>query len=107
MAWQVVYLNDLVRREVEALSIEHRAKFRRIVELIVAKGLEQVHEPYVKHVEDKPWEMRLSGRDGIARIIYVTASGRRIVLLHAFAKKSQKTPQRALDIARARAKEVR
>jgi phage-related protein len=106
VTWRVVYLNDLVRGEVESLSTEHRAKFRRIVELIAAKGLERVREPYVKHVEDKLWEMRLSGRDGIARIIYVTASGRRIVLLHAFEKKTQKTPQRALDIARSRAREV-
>jgi phage-related protein len=51
--------------------------------------------------------MRLSGRDGIARVIYVTASGRRIVLLHAFTKKTQKTPRRALEIARVRAKMVR
>jgi phage-related protein len=107
MEWTVVYLNDEVRREVEALSVDLRAKFRRIVELIRSKGLEQVREPYVKHLEDKLWEMRLIGRDNIARIIYVAASGRRIVLLHAFVKKAEKTPRRALEIARARAKEVR
>jgi phage-related protein len=106
MEWRVVYLDDVVRREVEALSVDHRARFRRIVELIAAKGLERVHEPYIKHVEDKLWEMRLIGSDGIARIIYVTASGRRIVLLHAFVKKSQKTPARALEIARGRARHV-
>jgi len=50
--------------------------------------------------------MRLIGRDGIGRIIYMTASGRRIVLLHAFVKKTRKTPVRAPEIARARAKEV-
>jgi phage-related protein len=107
LSWRVVYLNDLVRGEVEALSAEHRAKFRRIVELIAAKGLERVHEPYIKHVENKLWEMRLIGSDGIARVIYVTASGRRIVLLHAFVKKTQKTPRRALEIARERARQVR
>ena len=107
MDWRVVYLNDIVRGEVEALSVEHRAAFRRIVELIAAKGLDRVHEPYIKHVEDKLWEMRLSGRDGIARVIYVTASGRRIVLLHAFVKKTQKAPSRALALARARAMAVR
>jgi phage-related protein len=106
MEWRVVYLDDVVRREVEALSVDHRARFRRIVELIAAKGLERVHEPYIKHIEDKLWEMRLIGSDGIARIIYVTASGRRIVLLHAFLKKSQKTPARALEIARGRARHV-
>jgi phage-related protein len=50
--------------------------------------------------------MRMVGRDGIARAIYVTASGQRIVVLHAFVKKTEKTPRRALETARARAKEV-
>ena len=81
-------------------------KFRHIVELIQSKGLDRVREPYVKHLEGKLWEMRLTGRDGIARAIYVTASGRRVVVLHAFVKKTQKTPQRALDIARTRARAV-
>ena len=48
----------------------------------------------------------MKGRDGIARAIYVTARGERVVVLHAFAKKTQKTPQRALEIARERSKEV-
>jgi phage-related protein len=66
-----------------------------------------VHEPYVKHLDGKLWEMRMKGRDGIARAIYVTAQGERVIVLHAFVKKTQKTPQRALEIARERAKEVR
>jgi phage-related protein len=50
--------------------------------------------------------MRMKGKDGIARAIYLTAKGERVVVLHAFAKKTQKTPQRALEVARERAKEV-
>jgi phage-related protein len=91
----------------EALPEDIRARFERIVNLIKAKGLEQVHEPYVKHLEGKLWEMRMKGRDGIARSIYVTATGQRIVILHSFIKKSQKTPKAVLDIARERAKEVK
>ncbi len=106
MPWVVVYLNDVVRAEVEALPVELRSKFRRIVELIESKGLERVREPYVKHLENKLWEMRLIGADNIARVIYVAARGRRVVVLHAFIKKTDKTPRRALEIARARAKEV-
>ncbi len=49
----------------------------------------------------------MKGRDGIARAIYITAVGERVVVLHAFDKKTQKTPARALEIARERAKEVR
>ncbi len=65
-----------------------------------------MHEPYVKHLEGKLWEMRMKGKDGIARAIYLTAKGERVVVLHAFVKKTQKTPPRALEIARERAKEV-
>jgi phage-related protein len=104
--WTVVYLNDAVRAEVEGLSADLQARFRRIVELIRSRGLERVREPYVKHLDGKLWEMRLIGRDNIARVIYVAARGRRVVVLHAFIKKTEKTPPRALEIARARAKEV-
>jgi len=50
--------------------------------------------------------MRLNGRDGIARAIYVTTAGRRIVVVHAFVKKSQKTPRAALLLAEQRAQEM-
>ncbi len=66
-----------------------------------------MHEPHVKHLEGKLWEMRMKGRDGIARAVYVTASAERVVVVHAFVKKTQKTPRRALEIARMRAKEVK
>lgn len=51
--------------------------------------------------------MRLTGRDGIARAIYVTARGRRVVVVRVFGNKTQKTPRRELDIARRRAEEVK
>jgi phage-related protein len=55
----------------------------------------------------KLWEMRFGGRDGIARAIYVTAVGRRVVVVHAFVKKTQKTPRAVLDLAARRAKEIK
>ena len=69
-------------------------------------GLERVREPYVKHLEGPVWEMRMKGRDGIARAAYVTATGRRVVVVHVFPKKTQKTPRREIEIALGRAKEV-
>jgi phage-related protein len=74
--------------------------------LIENHGLEGVGEPHIKHLDGRLWEMRLTGRDGIARAIYVTATGRRVVVVRVFTKKTQKTPQRELEIARARAKGV-
>jgi phage-related protein len=65
-----------------------------------------MREPHVKPLRDKLWEMRMSGRDGIARAIYMLAHGRRIVLLHAFVKKSAKTPPYAIRLALDRAKDI-
>ena len=93
--------------ELELLPADMRARFQRLVELIESRGLEHLREPYVKHLEGKLWEMRMSGRDGISRAIYVTASGRRAVVLRAFVKKSERTPARELEIARQRAKGIR
>ncbi len=83
-----------------------RASFQRIVELIQSHGLERVREPYVKHLEGRLWEMRMKGRSGIARAVYVTATGMRIVVVHVFAKKTQKTPRREIEKALRRAEEV-
>lgn len=104
--WVVETLNEIVDAELSALPADIQARFRRIVNLIQSQGLEQVREPHIKHLEDRLWEMRMIGRDGIARAIYVTASGRRVVVVRAFVKKTQKTPTRELEMARRRAKEV-
>ncbi len=104
--WTVEYLDDVAEAEVENLPKDARANFQRISELMRSNGLERMREPYVKHLEGKLWEMRLSGRDGIARSLYVTAIGRRVVVVHSFVKKTQKTPRRVIDYALKRSKEV-
>lgn len=107
MTWRVEILDRRVERELNALAMDIRQRFLRIAELIERHGLAAMREPHVKHLEGKLWEMRMKGRDGIARAIYVTAAGERVVVVHAFDKKSQRTPVRALEVARERAKEVR
>jgi phage-related protein len=104
--WSVHALNAAVETEIEALPVGLRARLTRLVEMIATLGLERVHEPHVKHIDGKLWEMRVKSAEGIARGLYVTASGRRVVILHVFVKKSQKTPRKALAIARQRLKEV-
>lgn len=93
MTWVVEVLDDRVRDEIEALPADMKARFRRLVELIQGHGLERMPEPHVKHLEGPLWEMRMKGRDGISRAIYVTAKGRRVVVLRAFIKKTQKNAQ--------------
>ncbi|MDX2144440.1 MAG: type II toxin-antitoxin system RelE/ParE family toxin [Rhodospirillaceae bacterium] len=106
MTWQVVFLDAGAEREAQALPRDMQAKLAHIVRLIETMGLERIREPYIKHVEGPLWEMRLTGRDGIARSIYVTASGRRVVVLRTFVKKTQKTPRAEIDIALKRAREI-
>ena len=93
-------------KALSAFPKDIRGSFERIVFLIESHGIERMREPYVKHLEGPIWEMRMKGRDGIARAAYVTASGRRIVVVHVFAKKTQKTPRREIETALRRAKEV-
>ncbi|MEZ5865332.1 MAG: type II toxin-antitoxin system RelE/ParE family toxin [Geminicoccaceae bacterium] len=106
MKWRVQFLDARVRDELEAFPIEIRSRFERIVHLIETHGLERMREPYVKHLEGRIWEMRMKGKDGIARAAYVTATGRRVVVVHVFGKKTRKTPRSAIEIALRRAEEV-
>jgi phage-related protein len=107
MTWIVELLNDRVRQEIEELPLDMKARFSRIVELIQGYGLELVREPHVKHLEGPLWEMRMKGRNGISRAVYVTATGRRVVVVRVFIKKTQKTPRREIDLALERAREVK
>ncbi len=106
MTWTVEFLDERVQAEHDAFPADIRARFERIVELIQSYGLEKVHEPYVKHVEGRLWEMRMKGQDGIARALYVTATGYRVVVVRVFTKKTQKTPRQEIERALARAQEV-
>lgn len=106
MPWSVEIFNEVVVEEIAALPADMQARFIRLSERISTAGLESLGEPHVKHLVGKLWELRLTGRDGIARALYVTAFGRRVVIVRAFVKKSQKTPPAEIELALRRAKEV-
>ena len=89
-----------------SLPREMQARFLRISELLESFGPQRVGLPHVRPLGEKLWEMRLTGKDGIGRAIYTAASGRRLVVLHAFVKKTQKTPRRAIETALRRSKEI-
>src|SRR5262245_47674841 len=54
----------------------------------------QAGEPLVRHLEGKLWEVRRERRTNIYRLFYFFDTGRRIVSVHAFQKKTQKTPRK-------------
>jgi phage-related protein len=80
-----------------------QAKLARIIGMIGQLGLERMREPYVKHLERRLWEMRMTGRDGISLAIYVAATGKRVVIVRAFVKKTEKTPRAEIELAHNRA----
>lgn len=104
--WVVEFGSRRAEKELEAMAVDIRADFARLVDMIQLFGLPEIREPHIKHLTGKLWEMRLRGRDGIARAIYVAAHTKRVVILHSFQKKTQKTPDDALAIALKRAKET-
>lgn len=104
--WTVETLNAAVDAEVRALPEDLRARLVHLSALIESAGFRNVPVDYVKHLEGKLWELRLKGRSGIARAIYVTVTGKRVVIVKAFVKKNQKTPLKELNAARERAKEL-
>jgi phage-related protein len=106
VTWTVELLDVRVRDELAVLPADMKARFRRIVEVIQGYGLEQLREPLVKHLEGPLWEMRMKGKDGISRAIYVTAKGRRVIVVRVFVKKAQQTPRREIELALQRAREV-
>lgn len=105
-AWQLNYYNRKVAALVEAWPAGIRAGYLRIVEMMQEHG-PNLGMPHVRAMGGGLFEIRAKGREGIGRAFYCTLIGQRIVILHAFTKKTEQTPQRELETARARLKEVK
>ena len=107
MEWSVETLNETVDQELQSLPVDMRARFSRICQLIATVGLERMGAPHVRHLGGPLWEMRMSGRAGISRALYVAnREEARVVVVRAFVKKTRKTPRREIDLALRRTKEL-
>ena len=102
--WRVEII-PVAEREIKALSSDLQARFIHVAELLEALGPHRVSEPHIKPLRGKLWEMRMKGKDGIARAVYFATAGRRLVVVRAFAKKSQKTPNREINLSLQRMKD--
>ena len=107
MPWTVETLSETVDAELDELPADMRARLIRVSELIESVGLPNVKEPHVRHIRGPLWEIRLKGKAGIARALYITAREQRVVILRAFIKKTEKTPTNEIDLALQRAKELK
>lgn len=106
MKWKVVTLNKVVDKELDALDTTFKAKFTHIANMLEQFGPAEIGEPYCRYLGNKLWEIRMKARPGIARAIYITKKNRQLIVLHAFVKKTQKTPKKAIEIALKRLEET-
>ncbi len=106
MDYAIEYYSDIVAEEIIALPDALAARYVVLARRIVAVG-PNLGAPHTDAFGDGLFELRLKGQEGIARVFFCTLVGRKVIMLHSFIKKSQKSPQREIEIARKRMKEVK
>jgi phage-related protein len=104
--WEIIYYTDEhnvspVEEFLQGLDLKTQARFDWSIERLRQLNV-HAREPLVKHIEGKIWELRRSSDGNIFRLLYFFYTGRQIVFLHGFAKKTQKTPRREIDTAQRR-----
>jgi phage-related protein len=105
MAWSIEYYNQTVEQAVLRLPSGLLARYLRLTELMIEFG-PNLGMPHTRAMGEGLFELRVKGQEGTARVFYCTVVQRRIVMLHVFIKKSQKTPKRELETAKRRLQEV-
>ena len=106
MTWYVTFYSKRVEAEILALPVGLLARFLRYAERMETFGPD-LGMPHTRAMGGGLFELRIKAAEGIARVFFCTVVGRRIVFLHQFVKKSDKTPPKELKIARQRMKELK
>lgn len=111
MKWVIEYYTSSdgkcpVNEFIDSLSSESKAKYLFIADLLEEFGLD-VKEPYIKDIKGKKklFEMRIKDKFNIHRILYFLYTGRKIIFLHGFTKKSKRTPAKEIMVAEKRMKD--
>ena len=105
MAWAIEYYTAGVEQAILRLPPGLLARYLRLSELLSEFG-PSLGMPHSRTLGGGLVELRIKGPEGIARAFYCCVVARRIVMLHVFIKKDQKTPRREIQTARRRLKEV-
>ena len=106
MDYSIEYYSDSVAEEIIALPDTLAARYVVLTRRVVAVG-PNLGAPHTEAFGDGLFELRLKGQEGIARVFFCLLVRRRVMVLHSFLKKTQKTPRREIEIARKRMKEVK
>lgn len=105
MDWTITYYSETVRLAIEAWPVGIRASYARITERIEVFG-PNLGMPLTRTLGGGLFEIRARGSGGIGRALFCTVVGQKVVILHAFTKKTRKTPRKDMAIARRRLREV-
>jgi phage-related protein len=106
MAWTITYYDNSVQEEILAMPADFLGRYLRYSDRMEIYG-PNLGMPHTRAMGDGLFELRLKTAEGIARIFYCIMVGRKIVVLHQFIKKTDKTPPRELETARRRMKEFK
>ncbi len=106
MDYTINYYSDAVQEQIMELPDTLAARYIVLTRRMIALG-PNLGEPHTKAFGDRLFELRLKGAEGIARVFFCTLVGRRIVMLHSFIKKSERTPSREREVAETRMKEIK
>ena len=105
VSYQIAFYNGKVQDELLSWPSGIAASFAAIAQRIVEYG-PNLGLPYTRAMGDGLFEIRARGVEGIGRAFFCTLIGQRVVILHGFIKKSPRTPDAQLRIARKRLKEI-
>jgi len=105
MNWKIEFFNESVENDILSMPPYIQARMLKLLELIEKHGA-NLGSPHTEPMGDGLFEVRAKAKEGIGRSLYCYMKGRHIVILHAFVKKSNKTPKNELDLARKRKAEV-
>ena len=106
MYWTLTYYSESVQNEILNLQAGFLARYFRYADRMEVYGPD-LGMPHTRAMGDGLFELRLKAAEGIARVFYCTLIGRKIVVLHQFTKKTDKTPPKELIIAKKRMKEIK
>jgi phage-related protein len=90
-----------VEEFLDSLDAKTQGRFLWSIEQLRQRNV-MARPPLVEHLEGKLWELREQSNTNIYRLIYFFYTGRHIVFLHGFQKKTEKTPRREIETAKAR-----
>lgn len=105
MAWKIEYPYKDVEQFILKLPPGLSARYFHLTDLMIEFG-SNPGMPHTKSMSRGHFELRIKGKEGIARVFYCTKIEKHILMLHGFLKKIQTTPVKELNMAKLRLSEV-